>query len=249
MEAPNINRDAVLKSLLLNETNPDGQPRKRRRLDNLTVEERALRRKLKNRVAAQTARDRKKARMQDLEEAVESLERENKRLREENKRLNKSTESLAIENSELRVRLGLTPPVSPVSSLSSSTPPSPASERSDSAPEGWAVIKTEAESKESAALIASQQQKNLILFLSVITTWLQMNCSLSCLLVCLKMLSPVTMNSFNQSRKTSLPVAELSRADQSKSSLSETKKLSRSLPDSMTWWGKHQNTWNPLMRS
>lgn len=44
MESPNINRDAVLKSLTLNETNSEGQPRKRRRLDNLTAEERALRR-------------------------------------------------------------------------------------------------------------------------------------------------------------------------------------------------------------
>lgn len=152
MESPNVNRDAVLKSLLLNETNSDGQPRKRRRLDNLTVEERALRRKLKNRVAAQTARDRKKARMVDLEEAVESLERENKRLRDNNHKLLKHTDTLSSENSELRVRLGLTPPVSPVSSLSSLPPsPIPSPQTMDSVEENRVVIKKEIESKESAA--------------------------------------------------------------------------------------------------
>ncbi|KAK3750649.1 hypothetical protein QZH41_012826 [Actinostola sp. cb2023] len=176
MESPNINRDAVLKSLALNETNSEGQPRKRRRLDNLTAEERALRRKLKNRVAAQTARDRKKARMQDLEDAVKRLERDNKSLRETNKRLQKHTDTLSTENSELRIRLGLTPPVSPEASPSSvSLPPSPEPSIKDDSDDGQVVIKKEIESKEFAALTASQQQKNLILFLLVITTWLRIN--------------------------------------------------------------------------
>lgn len=44
MESKPIDRDAVLNSLVLNNSTTDGQPRKRKRLDNLSVEERALRR-------------------------------------------------------------------------------------------------------------------------------------------------------------------------------------------------------------
>lgn len=44
MESKPIDREAVLNSLVLNNSTTDGQPRKRKRLDNLSVEERALRR-------------------------------------------------------------------------------------------------------------------------------------------------------------------------------------------------------------
>ncbi|XP_055567323.1 LOW QUALITY PROTEIN: X-box-binding protein 1 [Falco cherrug] len=83
------------------------QARKRQRLTHLSPEEKALRRKLKNRVAAQSARDRKKARMTELEQQVVELEEENQRLLLENQLLREKTCNLALENQELRCRLGL----------------------------------------------------------------------------------------------------------------------------------------------
>ncbi|XP_057381873.1 X-box-binding protein 1-like [Daphnia carinata] len=70
------------------EDNSQKQPtRKRQRLDHMTEQEKFLRRKLKNRVAAQTARDKKKAKMDELEELVNNLTAENNHLRAENQRL------------------------------------------------------------------------------------------------------------------------------------------------------------------
>ncbi|CAJ0945007.1 unnamed protein product [Ranitomeya imitator] len=63
--------------------------------------------KLKNRVAAQTARDRKKARMSELEQQVLDLELENEKLLIENKLLREKSHGLLTENQELRQRLGL----------------------------------------------------------------------------------------------------------------------------------------------
>ncbi|XP_066459287.1 LOW QUALITY PROTEIN: X-box-binding protein 1 [Eleutherodactylus coqui] len=85
----------------------DVPPRKRQRLTHLSPEEKALRRKLKNRVAAQTARDRKKARMSELEQQVLDLEVENEKLLFENKLLREKSHGLLTENQELRQRLGL----------------------------------------------------------------------------------------------------------------------------------------------
>ncbi|XP_036133136.1 LOW QUALITY PROTEIN: X-box-binding protein 1 [Molossus molossus] len=83
------------------------QARKRQRLTHLSPEEKALRRKLKNRVAAQTARDRKKARMSELEQQVVDLEEENQKLLLENQLLREKTHDLVVENQELRQRLGM----------------------------------------------------------------------------------------------------------------------------------------------
>ncbi|XP_063820367.1 LOW QUALITY PROTEIN: X-box-binding protein 1 [Pseudophryne corroboree] len=85
----------------------DVPPRKRQRLTHLSPEEKALRRKLKNRVAAQTARDRKKARMSELEQQVLDLELENEKLLIENEVLREKSHGLLTENQELRQRLGL----------------------------------------------------------------------------------------------------------------------------------------------
>ncbi|VDK22867.1 unnamed protein product, partial [Taenia asiatica] len=56
--------------------------RKRTRLDYLTEEEKALRRKLLNREAAQKARDRKKDSIRLMEQSIRSLQSENQSLRQ-----------------------------------------------------------------------------------------------------------------------------------------------------------------------
>jgi X box-binding protein 1 len=84
----------------------NGEPKKRKRLSNLTPDERLMRRKLKNRVAAQTARDRKKQRMDELEVLLAEIEAENKQLQSENDALRAKTGKLAVENRTLKQKLG-----------------------------------------------------------------------------------------------------------------------------------------------
>jgi len=80
----------------------DGTPvRKRERLTHLSPEEKMWRRKMKNRIAAQTARDRKKARMDNIEDAVQKLERQNRNLTNENVQLRKQNAELIAKMNAL----------------------------------------------------------------------------------------------------------------------------------------------------
>lgn len=91
----------------------------------------------------------------------------------DNESLRKHSEAVAIENSELRIRLGLTPPGSPEPVSVHTYPATP--DASSSAKQNSVVIKKEAECNEYASLLVSQQQEHLILFLSLITTWMTIN--------------------------------------------------------------------------
>ena len=62
-------------------------------------------RKLKNRVAAQTARDRKKQHMTEIEDELVTMQLENNRLAKANKELRHQSITLRKENSQLRARL------------------------------------------------------------------------------------------------------------------------------------------------
>jgi hypothetical protein len=78
------------------------QPKqKRQRLTHLTYEEKLQRRKLKNRIAAQSARDRKKSKFEHLEESVRLLKQQNEQLRIENMLLKEKTQLLVQENRKL----------------------------------------------------------------------------------------------------------------------------------------------------
>jgi len=124
--------------------------RKRANLDHLSAEERMQRRKLKNRVAAQNARDKKKAQTEEMEKLLDqmraekdALVAENARLQAFNNQLQIENASLIEENTEYKQKLGLItvngsdiqqvqielpmspaslPPLSPISSPSPSSP-------------------------------------------------------------------------------------------------------------------------------
>lgn len=73
-------------------------PSRKRRLTHMSTEEKMYRKKLKNRVAAQTSRDRKKAHMDELESTVSILSQEVESLKKQNS-------SLTSENTLLRQQL------------------------------------------------------------------------------------------------------------------------------------------------
>lgn len=81
--------------------------RKRQKLSHLSLEEKAVRRKIKNRVTAQMARDRRKAKMVALEQQVLELELENQKLHVANSLLREKATNLLAENKVLRKKLCL----------------------------------------------------------------------------------------------------------------------------------------------
>lgn len=199
------------------EMDTDGGPRKRRRLNHLSPDERAMRRKLKNRVAAQVARDRKKARMDELEEMIAQLEQENQKLRSENLSLNSRQETLSNENNSLRSRLNL--PTAPSAPSANAV-----------APGQSLLVKQDVRSNfESAALDVVPLQKEPACALKISThclAWM-MTASLIC---CLASCSKSKMVASQQTTSPLLPVAPLKPAQNSLHP---------------AWWGPQQQSWNP----
>uniref|UniRef100_A0A3Q2VLB8 X-box-binding protein 1 n=2 Tax=Haplochromini TaxID=319058 RepID=A0A3Q2VLB8_HAPBU len=202
--------------------------RKRQRLTHLSPEEKALRRKLKNRVAAQTARDRKKAKMGELEQQVLELELENQKLHIENRLLREKTNGLLTENEELRQRLGL--------------------DTLDSKEKVQVMLSTGNDadlgigSSESAALrlcvppqqVQAQQSLNL-----KTSQWIQIVLTLQTMsLICCW----AFWTSLTQSYFSSL-VNQTARSRRSCCS----EGVSQYLPPHLQLWGPHQLSWRPLM--
>lgn len=88
------------------------KPKKRIRmnLSHMSQEEKIRRRKMKNREAAQLARDRKKARMNKLESTMNTFAEERLKLAAENAAFRKELQRLREENEQLRQRLAVSAP-------------------------------------------------------------------------------------------------------------------------------------------
>ena len=84
-------------------TDENGQSvRKRANLDHMTTEEKMMRRKLKNRVAAQNARDKKRVLMDDMDVTIRQLQQQNKALARQNEELLAVNRRLIAENDSLK---------------------------------------------------------------------------------------------------------------------------------------------------
>jgi len=206
--------------------------RKRRRLTNLSPEEKMVRRKLKNRVAAQTARDRKKQKMSELEDALAIMEAENKKLLAENANLKRSTNMLSKENVQLKDRLR-SPATLDCKEEPCSNEMSPV-----------VVVTGKMPEPESAVLSCPQQKEQARAVLSLMTT----HCLTTAFIIvslmhCLTFWMNFTKACASKHTET--------KQNQPTQSSSHTSILSASLhstehdPDPTPWWGSHQRSWNP----
>ncbi|EEB16791.1 conserved hypothetical protein [Pediculus humanus corporis] len=105
MDYEKIIHDLDLASENIYDAVPMNGVRKRMRLHQLSWEEKLQRKKLRNRIAAQTSRDRKKAKMDFLEESLKELKQQNNLLVSQVNELKQKNELLIDANQELRKAL------------------------------------------------------------------------------------------------------------------------------------------------
>ncbi|DAA20534.1 X-box-binding protein 1 isoform XBP1(U) [Bos taurus] len=204
------------------------QARKRQRLTHLSPEEKALRRKLKNRVAAQTARDRKKARMSELEQQVVDLEEENQKLLLENQLLREKTHGLVVENQELRQRLGMDALVT--------------EEEAETKGNGAGLVAGSAESAALRLRAPLQQVQAQLSPLQNISPWTLMALTLQTLSLtsCWAFCSTWTQSCSSDVLPQSLPAWSSSQKWTQKDPVPYR-------PPLLHPWGRHQPSWKPLM--
>ena len=212
--------------------------RKRANLDHLSPEEKMMRRKLKNRVAAQNARDKKRARMEDMEEIIKQLEEEKVKLREENEKLQRANERLTVENQTLRstkpssseyllpLSPASLPPQSPAGNPDSTSvvprPSEPAELMNGLLPKGQG-LGTAVGQKDQAAVVSAA----------------------ACLFWTCLVSQSLARNKLDQQQHKDLSKSSTSTTNSSQSLSQTSTRLPLKKRNKPSWWGPQQRSWNP----
>ncbi|KYB25416.1 hypothetical protein TcasGA2_TC034489 [Tribolium castaneum] len=196
---------------------------KKRRLDHLTWEEKLQRKKLKNRVAAQTSRDRKKAKMDQMEKALQELFSKNEVLVQECERLKGLNERLSAENASLRSRFS-----------TCSCPQSRSVECESASGPAVSLLRPQGALTHSAAALSQQTA-----LLKIV---------LACLLYRTSLTSSTatwTSPPSSSSRRASFRISPETWRLLLKRQIFKNKLLVKKTVQDK-WWGRHQNNWNPM---
>lgn len=230
---------------------------KKRRLDHLTWEEKLQRKKLKNRVAAQTSRDRKKAKMEEMEFTIQqqtdqiselqmkcdTLQSEKEaiyskyldleaRFEELNRRLDEQQQQMTTIKSE---------PIAPVASHSvGSASTLLGSAVSAKTPQQQGTISMEAQTtlSQDETGLKTTDEKVAALWKIIALCLLYRTCS-----------KTSTCPSSKSSPKAYWPMSQASWKALIEEAARQMPKMQAPASECLNqWWGPHQNSWNPAKK-
>lgn len=211
----------------------DKPPRKRQKLDHLSMEEKIMRRKLKNRVAAQTARDRKKVKMDDLEVELLEVQSQMQDLTDLAATLAEQNSELSEENEELKKRLSNCE-CNTKGKLSVSNQNSQSRVVSPSVSQVAEVVRTPVSDATVARSAESSPQQRAVATLAALRV-----------LVLSTLCSQWLNTALLASQVVRISPALFLANHQEMIATSKTPLLSKKRPGVATWWGPHQTSWNP----
>lgn len=200
---------------------------KKRRLDHLTWEEKVQRKKLKNRVAAQTSRDRKKAKMEEMEQALQELFYKNEELMKECKELRNANKRLTEENSQLHKQKCNC-------SCNQTRPVEYDVEKQGSAASSVPLPK----GSDTYSATALKTQTVTALWKIVLACLLYQTCSMNST-------KTSTLTLWSNLHRASYKISPLIWKQLLKKQIVKNQTIIEKTINSQ-WWGRHQKNWNPV---